>query len=351
MSSAEIRQLLAQSDGLALIRGRWIEVDQARLQRTLEQFQAIERAAKTGGLPFGEAMRLLAGADVPGAAPTEATVAEWSGVVAGPWLAETLKGLRRPEVAAGVDPGSGLRGTLRPYQGAGVQWLHLLASLRLGACLADDMGLGKTIQILSLLLVLKAQTDGPRKPSLLVAPASLLANWTSEMERFAPGLKALVAHPSVLPAEELKALAPERRAEVDLVITSYGSLERIPWLTDTAWRLIILDEAQAIKNPNTKQAKAVKRLKAGARIALTGTPIENRLGDLWSIFDFINPGLLGSAKQFSNFVKRLADHPHNPYGAVARIGTSLHPTAAKTVQSKRASVARKASTTAKAQKK
>lgn len=319
LSAAEIRQLLAESQGLALIRGQWVEVDPARLHRTLEQFQAIERAAATTGLSFGEAMRLLAGAGVADGAPTDATVADWSQIVAGPWLAETLKGLRRPEEAARVDPGAALRGTLRPYQRAGLQWLHLLVKLGLGACLADDMGLGKTIQILALLLVLKDQTGGPREPSLLVAPASLLANWTSEMARFAPSLRALVAHPSVLPADKLKTLPSERLAEVDLVITSYGSLQRVPWLADTSWHLVILDEAQAIKNPNTKQTKAVKRLKAEARVALTGTPIENRLGDLWSIFDFINLGLLGSSKQFSSFVKHLADKPHNPYGPLREL--------------------------------
>ena len=319
LSAAEIRQLLAESHGLALIRGQWVEVDPARLHRTLEQFQAIERAAATTGLSFGEAMRLLAGAGVADGTPTDATVADWSQIVAGPWLAETLKGLRRPEEAARVDPGAALRGTLRPYQGAGLQWLHLLVKLGLGACLADDMGLGKTIQILALLLVLKDQTGGSREPSLLVAPASLLANWTSEMARFTPDLRALVAHPSVLPADKLKTLPPERLAEIDLVIASYGSLQRVPWLADTSWRLVILDEAQAIKNPSTKQTKAVKQLKAEARVALTGTPIENRLGDLWSIFDFINPGLLGSSQQFSSFVKHLADKSHNPYGPLREL--------------------------------
>jgi len=112
----------------------------------------------------------------------------------------------------------------------------------------------------------------------------------------------------------LKSLAPEKLAGVDLVITSYGSLLRIPWLATTAWRLAVLDEAQAIKNPQAKQTRAAKKLVARARIALTGTPIENRLGDLWSIFDFINPGLLGSAKAFTGYTKRLADTPHNPYG-------------------------------------
>src|SRR5207302_5843367 len=116
---------------------------------------------------------------------------DWSQTVAGPWLAQTLAALRSPEGLAGIDPGRSFRGTLRPYQQAGVQWLYLLAQLRLGACLADDMGLGKTIQVLSLLLVLRQQSNGAGAPSLLVAPASLLANWASELGRFAPSLKAV----------------------------------------------------------------------------------------------------------------------------------------------------------------
>src|SRR5262249_36265364 len=184
---------------------------------------------------------------------------------------------------------------------------------RLGACLADDMGLGKTIQVLSLLVVLKNEAGAKPKPSLLVAPASLLANWAAEIARFAPSLKAITAHPSVMPSAQLKSSTADSLAEADLVITSYGSLPRVPWLGSTPWRLVIVDEAQAIKNPTAKQTKSVKAPHADVRIALTGTPIENRLGDLWSIFDFVNPGLLGSAKQFSDFVKQLADRPHNPY--------------------------------------
>jgi non-specific serine/threonine protein kinase len=116
-----------------------------------------------------------------------------------------------------------------------------------------------------------------------------------------------------LPAAEIKALAKERLEDVDLVITSYGSLLRVPWITEVSWRLAVLDEAQAIKNPDAKQTRAVKKLKAGARLALTGTPVENRLGDLWSIFDFVNPGLLGSSKEFTSFAKRLANQPHGSF--------------------------------------
>ena len=181
------------------------------------------------------------------------------------------------------------------------------------------MGLGKTIQVLSLLLVLKGASRHTRKPSLVVAPASLLANWAAEIARFAPNLKAVVAHPSAMPAEQLKSDSAETLVDTDLIITSYGSLARVPWLASTSWRLVILDEAQAIKNPAAKQTKAVKALTADTRIALTGTPIENRLGDLWSIFDFINPGLLGSSTQFAGFVKKLADRPHNPFGPLREL--------------------------------
>jgi superfamily II DNA or RNA helicase len=313
LTKAEVEQLLATSNGLHLVRGRWVEVDRDRLRRLLDEFQAVETAATQDGLSFGEAMRLLAGAHVPGDI-VAATAPDWSRVVAGPWLAKTLAGLRDPSQLAHVDPGATLKATLRPYQQVGVRWLHLLSSLGLGACLADDMGLGKTMQVLALLLVMQGRTDKEaRRTSLLVAPASLLANWAAEIERFAPTLTAMIAHPSAMTREELNALDRDRLVGVDLVITSYGSLLRVPALLATSWRLAILDEAQAIKTPGSKQTRAAKQIDARARIALSGTPIENRLGDLWSIFDFLNPGLLGTGKAFSTFTKQLSSQPHNPY--------------------------------------
>jgi superfamily II DNA or RNA helicase len=319
LSAAEVKQLLAQTEGLAFIRGQWVEVDHERLRRTLQRFEAIDRRAAADGLSFGEAMRMLAGAGLSGDGVAGDAGIDWGRTVAGPWLAETLAALRRPEELAGVDAGASLRGTLRPYQQTGVQWLHLLARLGLGACLADDMGLGKTIQVLSLLLVLRQQAGPKRKPSLLVAPASLIANWSAEIARFAPSLNATVAHPSAPPAGRLEMDGSDDLSDLDLAITSYGFLARTPWFEAVPWRLVILDEAQAIKNPAAKQTRSVKKLKAEARIALTGTPIENRLGDLWSIFDFINPGLLGSSAAFSTFVKGLADRPHNPYGPLREL--------------------------------
>jgi superfamily II DNA or RNA helicase len=325
LSATEIKRLLAHSDGLVLIRGKWVEIDHEGLRRALDKFEAIERRAASDGLSFGEAMRMLAGAGIAENDSGGQADIDWGQAVAGPWLAETLAALRRPDGLARIDPGKSLQGTLRPYQLAGVQWLYLLTQLRLGACLADDMGLGKTIQVLSLLLTLKNEPGDKRKTSLLVAPASLLANWASEIARFAPSLKARVAHPSAAPAEKLNTDDADNPADVDLladvdlVITSYGFLARSPWLGAAPWRLVVLDEAQAIKNPAAQQTKMVKQLRADTRIALTGTPIENRLGDLWSIFDFINPGLLGSSKQFSSFVKGLADRPHGTYGPLREL--------------------------------
>ncbi len=303
LTPAEIHSLLAASAGLQWIRGQWVEVDRDRLAQLIARFQGVEAAA-TAGLPFGQAMRLLAGV-APGDAgfAKHAADPDWSEIVAGDWLCEVLQGLRSPEGLAAVTPGPALKADLRPYQQAGVRWLHLLTQMGLGACLADDMGLGKTIQVLALLLTV------PRtRPSLLVAPASLLANWQQEAERFTPSLRCLIAHPSAMAPEELRALDAERLAGTDLVITSYGSLMRLPNLLAMRWQLAVADEAQALKNPAAKQTKAVKQLQADARIALTGTPVENRLADLWSIFDFTHPGLLGSQKSFAGLTKNMAHY-------------------------------------------
>src|SRR5207245_2173894 len=154
---------------------------------------------------------------------------------------------------------------------------------------------------------------------LLIAPASLLANWQAEIERFAPALTTLLAHPSGMPARELADLASADLRGTDLVMTTYGTLARAEALRARDWSLVVLDEAQAIKNPGARQTQAVKALKAHARIALTGTPVENRLGDLWSIYDFLDPGLLGSAREFSAFVKRLASSPEESYAPLRRL--------------------------------
>jgi superfamily II DNA or RNA helicase len=304
VTPAELRALREGGDGLRLLKGRWVEVDREKLDRLLERWREAERAAAEG-LGFAEAMRLVAGARIAGddAVSQEAEDDRaWVGVEPGPWLAEALSDLRGARGEAESDPGPLLHATLRPYQKDGVRWLLTLVRLGLGGCLADDMGLGKTVQVLAVLLLLQKSRALPG-PHLLVAPASLLANWKAEAERFAPSLRLLVAHPSAMPREELAALSPEALDRYDLVAVTYGSVHRYRWLAEARFGLAVLDEAQAVKNPGARQTRAVKALRARLRLALTGTPVENRASDLWSIFDFVNPGLLGTAKEFGAFVK------------------------------------------------
>lgn len=318
----EIDQLLAAGNGLAMLRGKWVEIDHGRITAALDRYRQIEQLAKSEGLSFGQAMRLLAGAEF-GAEGEEGRddaalpAARWARVTAGTWFAETLAQCRNPDTLTDALPGDALNAELRPYQESGVRWLAFLTRLGLGACLADDMGLGKTLQVLALILARKSATK-PHRPHLIVAPASLLANWAGEAERFAPDLRVFVAHPAFASRAEMTRPEP-RLAETDIVVTSYASLLRLDWLTQQQWHLVIIDEAQVIKNANTKQARAVKALHADGRIALTGTPVENNLGDLWSIFDFLNPGLLGSARAFRSFAKGLAAEEPPNYAPLRRL--------------------------------
>ncbi len=323
LAPEEIEALLAAEGGLVSLRGRWVEVDPGQLKEVLDHWRTVERTVARQGVSFAEAVRLLSGVSVGGgaAAPDVERVSAWTGVRAGRWFEETLDRLRQPELSGGPLPcAAELRAALRPYQETGVRWLHFLSSLGLGGCLADDMGLGKTIQTLALLLWLKREAAA-HAPALLVAPASLLANWKEEARRFAPSLRLLIVHPSGADPLRLKRCAADPAAalaDVDLVVTTYGMAARAAWLEQVAWRLVVLDEAQAIKNAGTRQARAVKAFKAPARLALTGTPVENRVGDLWSLFDFINPGLLGGAKSFERFMRARQDLP-DAYGPVRRL--------------------------------
>ena len=289
-------------------------MDREKLADALKHWKKVEREARDGGLTFFDGMRLLAGVQL-GAevAPDRSeTAREWAGVSAGEDLERMLREFREPGAGRDSVP-PGLRGDLRPYQKAGVHWLRFLTRLGLGACLADDMGLGKTVQVIALLLHLKTEAAAARKPSLLAVPASLVANWKAEIERFSPSLSVIIVHPSEGITE-----AGDADIDCDLVITTYTMLARLEWLRQRDWRLVVLDEAQAIRNSGTRQSRAVKELRAEGRIALTGTPVENRLSDLWSLFDFLNPGLLGGAKAFGHLAKQMAEgasaRGSNPYG-------------------------------------
>ena len=293
----------------------------------LEQFRAVERAAAAEGVTFAEAMRLLAGADVGG--PSDAARRadpDWSRVAAGPWLAETLRGLRRPEALARVDPGDDLRAHA-PAVPAGRRALAppALTSLGLGACLADDMGLGKTIQVLSLLLVRQAQAAGCAAPSLLVAPASLLANWAAEIERFAPGLRGLVAHPSAMPADDLENVDAERLGDG-------GSRDHELRLA-APHRLAGEDDlgpcdprrGSGHQEPGGEADARRQALEARARIALTGTPDrEPARRPLVDLRLRRRPASSGSAKEFIAFAKRLARAAAEPLRATAGSGAPVH---------------------------
>jgi SNF2 family DNA or RNA helicase len=318
LTDAEREQLLSATEGLVLLRGKWVEVNQQKLREALDHWRELE-GQYADGIDFLRGMRLLAGAALDGADAADPATADWSRVTAGDWLRDTLATIRDPSRVTQCRPGRDLQATLRPYQAEGVRWLWFMTRLGLGACLADDMGLGKTVQVIDLLLQRKHDASAPRtaesggsasppRPSLLVVPASLIGNWKQELERFAPMLRAFYLHRSECDADTLARVASDPAtalAGYDVAITTYGLASRLEWLRQAQWQLVVLDEAQAIKNTSSAQTRAVKQLRAVGRIVLTGTPVENQLGDLWSIFDFCCPGLLGSASQFKQFVKQL----------------------------------------------
>jgi superfamily II DNA or RNA helicase len=314
LTAEETRALLASGDGLVLFKGKWTVVDRGRLEAALAHWESVRREAPDG-LTLMRSMRLLAGIapdkleNITDADPDTGTVQS----VAGARLKGILDRLRDASPGVADAPVAGLKATLRPYQEEGVRRLHFLQHLGLGACLADDMGLGKTVQVLALLRRIFNEDTGlpDRRPALLIAPTSLLHNWRSEAAKFTPSLRLRFAHPAFAtpgapdPVAEPK---PCDLAGIDLVVTTYGMAGRLGWLRSHEWRLLVLDEAQAIKTPGAAQTKAVKAIRARARLALTGTPVENRLSDLWSLFDFTNPGLLGTGAQFTRYTKELSDY-------------------------------------------
>ncbi len=311
LSKEDIDFLLQSDEELLLFKGQWIELDKEKLHAVLEHWKFHEKDAVHGEMHFADVMRLMAGMPSNEKANPEQSqeLAQWQEIKLGKELAQTLAFLRTPP-----DEGQpqNLMATLRPYQRKGFAWLRLLTGMGFGACLADDMGLGKTLQVLALLiddLNVQKNTNTKFAPSLLIIPASLLGNWQKEAEKFAPKLKLLILHPSENPKKLLDTWFsdPEKLMEIvqkyDLVITTYSFLTRnSDFFTSTTWHRFILDEAQALKNSGTKQAKIACKVQATSRIALTGTPIENRLSDLWSLFNCINPGLLGTSKTFSTML-------------------------------------------------
>jgi SNF2 family DNA or RNA helicase len=307
----ELKQLMDARENLVFLRGKWVQVDQSKLKSALQHWRDLQKQ-HVDGVDFLQAMRMLSGANIIKDG-NELEDRNWARVEAGQWLEDTLRSLREPGKKIDINLEAIVDATLRHYQMEGVRWLWFATRLGLGVCLADDMGLGKTLQVISLIALLKNQqtSDSEREsPCLIVVPTSLLGNWQREFAKFAPRLRVLVAHRSASSAEKLKLIEANPHQEllgIDAVIVTYGMMRNSKWLTGLKWKLMILDEAQAIKNPSSSQTKAVKQIAAACRIVMSGTPIENHLGDLWSLFDFTSPGLLGNAAEFKRFVSSKDD--------------------------------------------
>jgi len=285
LTEAEIAALAEAKAPLVRLRGQWVTVNPEQLRRGID---FLRREGSRSGT-VADVLRLAA------SHPDELELPlEIAGVTADGWLGSLLDGSAEASIQP-VAPPSSFLATLRPYQERGLAWLNFLSALGIGGCLADDMGLGKTVQLLALEAV-RRQQDPDAGPTLLVCPMSLIGNWETEAAKFAPELRMSVHHgPDRLRGEDFETAL----ATVDVLITTYTTLTRdLEQFEAVSWNRIVLDEAQAVKNRLSRSAKAVKRLAATHRIALTGTPVENRLGEMWSIMDFLNPGMLGSAELF-----------------------------------------------------
>lgn len=303
LTLAELEQLAKQKAPLVRLRGKWVQVSADDIRAAIELLKK-----KPAKLAARDVMKLALGV-----AP-EGTPLPARGAVASGWVEQFLNELTTATFSE-LDPPAGLKASLRPYQVRGYSWLAFLRRWGLGACLADDMGLGKTVQTLALLV--RDRENGEKRPVLLVCPMSVVGNWSREAARFAPELPLAVHHgPN---RAKTKAALKKSVAGAAVVLTSYGLLARDRALFEPVpWSGVILDEAQTIKNANTKTAQAARALTAEYRVALTGTPVENHVGDLWALGQFLNPGLLGSAAAFRRDFFTPIQH-HRDAGAVERL--------------------------------
>lgn len=306
----ELKRLSQAKTPLVNMRGHWIQLGDKEVERALE----ITDEAHKAKAPLREIVQMALGAR----SSTDAF--RFDGVEASGWVKEFLQQLQGDNVFEELTAPQGLSGELRPYQLRGYSWLAFLKRWGLGACLADDMGLGKTIQALS--LIQHEWEQGHRKPYLIICPTSLTGNWHKEVRKFTPELPVLVHHG----VNRNKGAAFKKDAEkFAIVISSYSLLHRdIEILKTIDWGGAILDEAQNIKNPKTKQARSARAIKADNRIALTGTPIENNVGDLWSIMEFLNSGFLGTQADFKRNFLLPIQASRDPV-AVQNLKTLTHP--------------------------
>jgi len=286
LSFEELQKIAKFKAPLVKVRGQWVLINAEEIQAAIQFWK--EKASEQTTLR--EIVRMaLGGGKGLGDIPVEE-------VSASGWIADLLRELDGRTSLQELSQPQGFQGTLRPYQMRGYSWLNFLRKWGLGACLADDMGLGKTIQALA--LIQKDWESGERRPVLLICPTSVVNNWKKEASRFTPELPVMVHHG----IERMRGEDFEKKAmEHAIVISSYALLTRdFETFKDLHWTGVILDEAQNIKNPETKQAKAVRAIQADYRLALTGTPVENNVGDLWSIMEFLNSAFLGTQSEFKN---------------------------------------------------
>lgn len=293
LSQDDINYLLKQEEGLTFMKGQWVEVNHQKLQELLQKMEHYD-----GTITLKEALTKDFVKDIDDDPDNGIEITN------GKWLRNMMQEMRQPRHIQKQSLPEDFDATLRHYQQEGYNWLNIMYTFGFGACLADDMGLGKTIQVIAFLEKLREE-DADAK-CLLVVPASLLGNWESEMRKFAPDLHYFILHSS-----KIKDYQAYQEDNPYLTITTYGMASKIEGLSQRDWNVLILDEAQAIKNPLTKQTKTMKKIPARFRIAMTGTPIENDYSNLWSLFDFLNKGLLGSFDQFKRFSKTIEDYPEN----------------------------------------
>ena len=293
LTAAEIRDLAAQARPLVKSRGRWVELDRVDLN---EAAAALAERADLTRMSGADMLRHALGLE--GSPLSGGTSIAGEG-----WAADLIRSARRIPSELPVKP-TGFKGRLRTYQADALTWLGFLEQAGLGGCLALDMGLGKTPTTLAHLYLTRGNG-----PSLVAAPPAVVSNWAAEARRFVPGLKVVVHHgPNRTPPERVPAMV----AGADLVVSTYGTTMRdMDVLGKIDWSTVVLDEAQAIKNPASETAQQLRRLNAHSRVALTGTPIENGLGDLWAIMDFCNPGLLGARAAFINEMSTLSKRSDN----------------------------------------
>lgn len=313
LSKSEIKELLKSNGGIIRIKGEWVQAEPEKIKALLAEWDKVKK--ETGEMSFVNGMRLLAGVKMSDTTDSfSESYHEYNSVQAVGKLKELMENIDSPELIKIPKLSDFLSKTLRPYQLDGVKWLWRMTELGLGGCLADDMGLGKTLQVLSMLSLLKQRGDTQESPALLVVPASLLKNWEREALKFTPELRMGIFHSMAMSNQELAAFEKNTKkflAKYDCIVTTYGMILRLEKLTNITWSALVVDEAQAIKNPQSKQSKAVRSLISSRKLALTGTPVENNLIDLWSIFDFISPGLLGKVKSFKSFINSHKDEDGN----------------------------------------